>query len=209
MRHSYAIFLKEYFKNYREIGSVVPDSRRCLDALLKNVPFDNINSIIEFGAASGALTREIIRRKKKGALLLAFEKNPVFFTELQKNIEGEDVFLLNASVFESVAILTGKFGFALSGVDCIVSTLPCSNIDVNNLLRESVVPLLNPGGLFIQYMHVISLLKGFHLRRILALYFRTIIPSIVIGNLPPVIIYNCSSQKRPARFELKKNYTKK
>jgi phospholipid N-methyltransferase len=199
VRHSYAIFLKEYFKNYREIGSVVPDSRRCLDALLKNVPFDNVNTIIEFGAASGALTREIIRRKKKGAALLAFEKNPVFFAGLQKKLAGEDVFLLNASVFESVAILTGKFGFSLSGVDCIVSTLPCSNIDVNNLLRECVVPLLNPRGVFIQYMHVISLLKGFHLRRILATYFHTILPSVVIGNIPPVIIYNCSSQKSPSK----------
>ncbi len=191
MKNSNAIFLREYCKNYREIGSIVPDSKRCIDVMLRYVPFESAKVIVEFGAASGAVTREIVRRKKHDTAFYSFEKNVVFFNRLNESIAGENVFLVNANVFESAAILMGEHGIDLHGADCIVSTLPCSNIDVNRLLRQSVFPLLTGGGLFVQYVHVVSIFKGFHLERILSPYFNQIIPVLVIGNIPPAIIYNC------------------
>lgn len=157
-----------------------------------SVPFESAKIIVEFGAASGAVTKEIIRRKNSDTLFFAFEKNSVFFDLLSNTVKGENATLVNASVFESAGILSEQFAIDPGSVDCIVSTLPCSNIDIDTLLRRSVFPLLDVGGLFIQYMHVISLFKGYQLKSILASYFESVNSKLVMRNVPPVIIYNCS-----------------
>ena len=65
---------KEYCGNVREIGSIVPDSRTCVNSLLKYVPFGTAEIIVEYGSASGAVTREIIKRKRPETVFVVFEK---------------------------------------------------------------------------------------------------------------------------------------
>jgi phospholipid N-methyltransferase len=192
-RYLYVSFLKEYFQNIRGIGSICPDSSFCVKELLKAVPFEPGSLIIEFGSASGTVTREILKRKNLESTLICFEKNSTFFTHLAQEIRGENVHLINEDVFNSVDILASQFGIQRGKVDCIISTLPCSSIQFDELLRKAVIPLLNENGLFVQYMHTLSTLKGFYLGPVLKKYFNQIEMDFVLRNFPPVLIYTCRS----------------
>jgi phospholipid N-methyltransferase len=187
----YFTFLKEYFRNVKEIGSVVPDSQVCFNALLKHVPFDTAKIILEFGAGSGTVTREILKRKKKDTVFISFEKNPTFYERLMDNVQGPNFKALQRDVFQSTRVLMQETQVGKGDVDCIVSTLPCSSLEFDALIRDAVLPLLSGNGCFVQYVHSISVFKGFRLKPLLSRYFPSIKADFVLRNIPPVLIYTC------------------
>jgi len=194
----YFNFVREYWRNIREIGSLLPDSRVCVDALLAHVPFGSAKIIVECGAASGAVTREIIRRKRPETLLVSFEKNATLHSLLQSSSRGRNVTHVNADIFTCPSVLSATFGVTGAEVDCIVSTLPCSCLDVDGLLRTAVLPVLAGDGVFIQYMHTLSVLKGFRLGPILKKHYRSVRSELVIRNLPPAVVYTCRIPRKTA-----------
>ncbi len=192
-------FLKEYLRNFREIGSIVPDSRVCVNALLKCVPFDSAELILEYGSASGAVMRGVERRKRRETALICFEKNASFYNLLRGTVDGHNIFLVKDDAFNSADILSSGFGVRGGRVDCIISTLPCSSLDFDELIRKAVAPLLKKDGVFIQYMHTLSYLKGFRLRPILKKYFDYLDADFVLLNTPPALIYTCRTVKQEWR----------
>ena len=184
---------KEYCRNVKEIGSLVPDSKTCVNSLLKHVPFDSAKIIVEFGSASGAVTREIIRRKQPGTLFISFEKNPSLYAALIEKFKVGNVFLMNEDAFDCAKILDKVMGLKGKNVDCIVSTLPCSSLDFDVLMKKSVLPVLKDKGHFVQYMHTLSILKGFNLRKYLVKYFHNLVSDFVLLNLPPALVYTCDT----------------
>jgi phospholipid N-methyltransferase len=191
MKSLYLTFFKEYCRDLQGIGSVVPDSRVCLTNLLKGVPFDSANVILEYGGATGSMTREIIKRKEPATTFVCFEKNGRFFNRLKDTIQATNFYLVHDDALRSRQILASELGLTGGKVDCIVSTLPCSCLNFEDLIEQSVLPLLSDRGIFIQYMHLISLFKGFRLDRVLKKYFGRIESKLVFRNLPPVVIYTC------------------
>jgi len=161
-----------------------------VQAIIKHVPFDSARIILEFGSASGAVTQELTERKRENALLICFEKNPHFSEALQKKIRGPNVILSGGDVLRANRFLRFQ-GISKGTVDCIISTLPCSNVDYQLVLNDSVIPWLKRDGLFVQYMHVLSYLKGFSVAPILEKYFSHTVAEFVPFNLPPAIVYHC------------------
>ena len=190
MRESFLLF-KEYCRNVKEIGTVMPDSMACIDSLLDQAPFSTARAIVEFGTASGAVTREIIKRKRPATLFISFEKNKNLYRQLKGRVEGENVFLVNEDVFNCRNVLKDRFGLGEESVDCIVSTLPCSSIGFEALVRDTVVPLLKQTGHFVQYMHLLSLFKLYTPNKSLKAGFNFITSDLVWMNVPPVIVYKC------------------
>ena len=187
----YFTFAKESARNLKQIGSIVPDSNVCIDALLKHVPFETADLILEFGAGSGSVTRRMIQRKRPETSLVSFEKNQVLFNRLQGSTRGEKVSLVRGDAFYSLNARSNGTVLRSNSVDCIVSTLPCSLLDFEGLLDRAVVPLLKPGGIFIQYTHAITILKGFRLKPLLSRRFPRIDSGFVLRNFPPALIYSC------------------
>jgi phospholipid N-methyltransferase len=190
-QNNYFLFLLECLRNYHEIGTIAPDSFICVNGLLKSVPFKSASLILEYGAASGAVTREILLRKSPGSRLISFEKNRLFSEILGKTVRGGDVFVLNEDVFNAVNILSSRFAIKERSVDCIVSTLPWSLMRFGDLLQRSVQPLLKADGIFIQYMHSTAILKGSRLRPVLERYFSRVDSGFIFYNLPPTFVYTC------------------
>ncbi len=199
MSHSaYFNFLSQYVRNAREIGAIVPDSPACVNRLLKSVPFGSAKLIVEFGAASGAVTRDILRRKKPSTNLICFEKNALFYDTLRKTFSGRNVSIVPDDVFNAAHVLSSRFHIPERSADCIISTLPCSSMQFAELLDKAVLPLLKDEGVFVQYMHTVSVLKGFRLRPILVQYFDKVDSDIVIRSIPPAFIYTCRMGHRAA-----------
>lgn len=198
-----SLFLREFIKDPRAIGSVVPDSKLCVKALLKYVPFESARIILEFGSASGRVTRQIIEQKRVDSVLFCFEKNEYFFAELKKNIRGSNVLLYRENVLNAERVLR-EYGIARGTIDCIISTLPCSNLDYDLVLQQTVLPWLREGGLLVQYMHVLSYFKGSSVAKILRKYFDGINTQLVLPNIPPAVVYHCT---RAATTEKRDGFT--
>jgi phospholipid N-methyltransferase len=181
-------FLKEYLKRGRDTGSVAPDSAALVDALLKHAPFGSARLILEYGPASGAVTKEIIKRRGVKTVLVCVEKNRFFYRELVKKISGNGIVLVHDDVFRWARESTGAGGMR-GDADCIISTLPCSSIDFEAFLRVSVLPLLKKDAVFVQYMHTVSFLKGFRLRPLLEKHFAEVGSDFVLPNIPPTLVY--------------------
>ncbi|MHB8336097.1 MAG: class I SAM-dependent methyltransferase [Ignavibacteriaceae bacterium] len=194
-------FLNQSVRNFKEIGSIAPDSPTCINSLVNPIPFDSAELILEYGAGSGAVTSEILKRKEPESTFISFEKNKIFYNLLQKNVKGKNVFIVNEDVFNSRNILLLRFGLQGGSVDCIISTLPWSSLKFEELLRKEVLPLLKEGGIFIQYMHTLSVLKGIMLRPILKKYFNQINLKFVFFNIPPALIYTCQAPYEANRNE--------
>jgi len=184
----------EYFRHFREIGSLVPDSKTCCRALLESVPFSSARVIYEYGAGSGRVTRELLRRKRPETALVAFEKNYQLHRRLADDTRAENFILVNLDIFERDATASGDEHPARA--DCVVSTLPCSSLDFERLVQSSVIPRLAPGGVYIQYAHTLSRLKGFRARPLLGRYFREVRSALVWRNLPPALVYTCRFPRR-------------
>lgn len=191
-------FLKQYVRNAREIGAVGPDSAACVNMLLKSVPFGSARMFVEFGAASRAVTREFLRRMDPAASLICFEKNPFFYEVLRRTLSGNNVFIAADDVIDAARVLSFRFNIPKRSADCIISTLPCSSMRFAELLEKAVLPLLADEAVFLQYMHTVSVLKGFRLRPILDRYFDRIETDVVFRSIPPAIIYTCRTGSRGA-----------
>lgn len=189
---SYFLFIREYFKNIKRIGSLVPDSRFCVERLLSHINFQNVRFIVEWGAGSGAVTRAILERMVSSSFLVSFETNPNFFQQL-RIISDPKCKIVQSDAWNSVPILSA-FGFGQA--DCVISTLPASNIpDYDSLVSNVLKYILAPHGIFVQYLHVISVLKGFRLGQILATHFQKIHRDFTMFNIPPVWIHSCWFKK--------------
>ncbi|HUX60046.1 MAG TPA: rRNA adenine N-6-methyltransferase family protein [Ignavibacteriaceae bacterium] len=184
-------FLNQSVRHFKEIGSITPDSNTCINSLVNPIPFDSAELILEYGAGSGAVTGEILKRKEPGSTLISFEKNKIFYNRLKKNLKGKNIFIVNDDVFNSRNTLLLRFGVQGGSVDCIISTLPWSSLKFEELLMNEVLPLLKDGGIFIQYMHTLSVFKGILLRPILKRHFSKIDLDFVFFNIPPALVYTC------------------
>ncbi len=190
-------FINESVKHFKEIGSIAPDSAICVDSIVKSVPFESAELILEYGGGSGAVTGEIIKRREPESTFICFEKNNNFYHSLRQTIKGPNIFVLHEDVFNSKNVLLSKFNIQVGSVDCIISTLPWSLLDFEELLEKEVLPLLKEDGIFIQYMYSVAFLNGFRLRPILKKYFTQIDLDFVFFNIPPTFVYTCRGNRNP------------
>jgi phospholipid N-methyltransferase len=177
-------FLNQSVRHFKEIGSITPDFTSCINNLVNPIPFDSAELILEYGAGSGAVTGEILKRKEPGSTLISFEKNKIFCNQFRNNLKGENIFIVNDDVFNSRNILLLRFGVQGGSVDCIIFTLPWSSFKFEELLMNEVLPLLKEGRIFIQYTHTVSVIKGILLRPILKTHFMQIDLEFVFLTFP-------------------------
>jgi hypothetical protein len=85
------------------------------------------------------------------------------------------------------------------------SALPCTNIPFDRLLEERVLPYLNPEGIFVQYMHMLSFLRGMFPRTFLESRFESVMSEVVWFNIPPLSSTPARNRNtRRAIYETKK-----
>src|SRR5271154_3563598 len=72
---SVALFARNFFKFPSMIGSVVPSSKFLVKDLMAEVDWDRARVLVEFGPGVGTLTREILKRMRPDAVLVAIELN--------------------------------------------------------------------------------------------------------------------------------------
>lgn len=98
-------FLRAFLKNPARNGSVLPSSRFLTRQMLRGVDFSQVRSVVELGPGEGVFTREIARRARPDATLIAIELNGEFARGLDAEL-GKRVRVENVSAEELDAVLS-------------------------------------------------------------------------------------------------------
>jgi phospholipid N-methyltransferase len=138
--------------------------------------------VVELGAGTGVYTRELLRRLRPDASLLAFEIDPKLAAALSAEIDDPRLRLLTASAEEVEDHLDG------AGVDVLVSALPFTSLPpaVRRRVLDMCPAILAPSGvmLVLQYS---PLIKNELERR-----FASVERRLSLLNLPPAFLFRCS-----------------
>jgi phospholipid N-methyltransferase len=120
------VFARNFFKNPRMLGSVIPSSRYLVSNLLRNVDWERARVIVEIGPGVGTITREILKRMRPDAVLLTFEINDDFVRHLKQNFDDPRLRVFHRSGAEINdaldELLLGKADYVLAGIPFSIMT---------------------------------------------------------------------------------------
>lgn len=120
------VFARNFFRNPKMLGSVIPSSRYLVSGLLQNVDWANARVIVELGPGVGTITREILKKMRPDAVLLAFEVNDEFVRHLGQTIDDPRLRVMHRSGAEVLDALQelhlGKADYAIAGIPFSIMT---------------------------------------------------------------------------------------
>ncbi|WP_231593205.1 class I SAM-dependent methyltransferase [Rossellomorea marisflavi] len=175
-------FVKEYVKQPRTVGAVMPSSKALARQMVEAIAFDRVENIAEFGPGTGVFTEEILRRKRDGTVLMLIEENREFCDLLHDRYgERDDVVVIHGSA-EDVREHMQTCG--IRQLDAVVSGLPFASLpnDVSHAILRVTNQILAPGGVFVTFQY--SMMKKALFRQ----YFPCIEWQRVWWNVPPAYV---------------------
>lgn len=176
------IFIKNFIKNPRQIGSIIPSSKKLAEKMIEQVNFEKAKSIIELGPGVGCFTQYILEKKDKQTQFIIFEKNQDMRNILDSKFKNLDIY---EKAEELTKILKSK---KIDSVDYIISGLPFTILekDIRMSILEQVYYNLNKNGKFITFQYSLDLLK--YLKR----KYEKVEVKLVPFNIPMAYVYVCT-----------------
>lgn len=180
-------FIKQFWKDKKMIGSMVPSSKYLAAKMLDHIPFKNTKLIIELGPGTGIFTEKIIQKLDLTTQLIVLELNSEFYKELKAKISHTNVHIKEASA-DKIGEIMLELGFEKA--DIIISSLPLANFSVKlrNSILEVVKESLNENGSFIQFQYSLNAYKN------LKKLFPVVKLNFTALNFPPAFVYTCSKR---------------
>ena len=173
------LFALNFIRNPLRNASIVPSSGAASRAMLEDIDFSSINTIVELGPGTGVFTAEIVKRSKPDAKILLIEIEPSYVRSLQKKF-GNRIIVEHASAHLLDSVLK-KHG--IEQLDLIVSGLPFLAGAVGQGLLDSIKKHTGGKTIFRFFTYVPPIMKRIYkdlpIRKI----------SFVSKNIPPMWIY--------------------
>ena len=176
-----SVFLHKFFDAPTKIGSVTPSSRFLTQKMLGELPWDEMESIVELGAGTGVFTEYIAQHKKESCKAVIIEQDTFMLRELEHRFPE----LLYGSQAENLPFILQKFG--LEKVDCIISGLPFA-IFTKELRMQILCGAsgsLKENGQFIAFQYSPQMYFSFWK------CFSRIRLGFELRNFPPAFVYRC------------------
>lgn len=134
------------------VGSIIPTSSRTIQTLLDHADWALARVIVEYGPGTGVFTRELLRRARPDALVIAIDTNATFIAYLEQAIEDKRLICVTGSAADAGVILRQR---GIDPADVIVSGLPFSTLPpgVDEAIASATAQTLAPDGLFLVYQY--------------------------------------------------------
>ena len=177
-------FLRQFIRNPRTIGSIVPSSPLLGKAMASFLPEGDDKLILELGPGTGPITRELFKSGVTMDQLVCLEQSEKLVNHMRARFPGINI--IHGDACELETLLENR------KVDAIVSCLPLKSIPkpiVAKIIQQMEV-CLKDDGVLIQFTY--NLRKK---RSPLIAHFRHVGSRIIVGNVPPA---------RVDAFQLKK-----
>ncbi|MBP7050567.1 MAG: methyltransferase type 11 [Phycisphaerae bacterium] len=165
-------FARQFLLHPKQLGTVVQSGRALAGRMADEV--GPSVQVVEFGAGTGPVTREILRRLPADATLTSFEINRDFCRCLEE-IDDPRLQVVNDDALHCERYVDQP--------DCIVSGLPLTLFD--GRAREAILAIARRAGRFVQLQYTTAITRD--LRR----YFSDVRLKFVPLNFPPAFVYVC------------------
>lgn len=169
---SHFCFFKQLFKNPRQVGAFSQSSKWLSKQLAAGI--GDCTNIVELGAGTGVVTREILKRLPKHGKLTCFEINPLFCEHLEAIDDPR------------LTVITGdatRCEEYVDTIDCVVSELPLALFSQDDI--DKIIEITCRAGKYVQLQYVPMLNKPIKQR------FAMVKLHFVPRNLPPAFVYEC------------------
>jgi phospholipid N-methyltransferase len=170
-------FIRQFLRHPKQVGTFTQSSKSLAKKMAEQI--DGSVHVIEFGAGTGSVTTEILKRLPKNGRLTCFEINPKFCKDLEKLNDGR------LRVINDDAKNCEQY---VDGLDCIVSGLPLTLFTKSK--KEMILSITSRSKRYIQLQY--TPLLGKKMKR----YFPEVKLKFVPQNFPPAFIYVCRNSMR-------------
>lgn len=176
------LFLNEFLKNRKAVGSVIRSSSFLARKMTYGRSFKNAKTIVELGPGLGCITKRIVRSMHPLATLTTVEINPDFCRELRKRFAEPRVRVLNVGAEHMSRYIAEP-------VDYIASGIPLANLSEaeQTALFTEIRNVLAPKGVYVQFQYSLASLE------LLKKYFSVRL-RFTPFNIPPAFVYMCRKQ---------------
>lgn len=187
--HERFLFLAKFLRFGTRIASVTPSSRFLARAVAAHIPAGYAGTIIELGAGTGVITRELLSRVSPEARIIVVENDPDFAALLREKYTCSSVSVSETDAVDMLALARAE---GLERVDYIISGLPTPSLKAADRERlfSGVRRILGSQGVFIQITEFPLVYYRFYKR-----FFESVRFSFVPWNMPPGGVYTCSSPR--------------
>ncbi len=202
---SYALFLREFARNPRGTASVCPSSPILSRRLADCIDFDRVQTVVDLGAGTGAVTHAILDRLPDDGRLFAVDNNASFVDHLRQIFPDPRLVAVHA---QANALAPTLRSLGSPRVDAIVSSLGLTSMEpgVRREILKHAASCLTRDGAFIQYQYHSSRWSWLNARttshwpfeaeQLLRTFFRVVVTQDVLLNIPPARIFVCSDPLR-------------
>lgn len=182
---SLALFTRNFFRSPAMLGSVVPSSPFLVNDMMKQVNWARARVLVEFGPGVGTFTRQILKRMRPDAVVIAIELNTDFVEYLRREIADPRLHVVHGSAANVRSILAEQ---GLDGADCIISGLPYKNM--SDALRRQILDesrlALNAEGSVVLFQYTRAL------QPYLESSFSSVTRNFQPLNILPAMIFHCT-----------------
>lgn len=144
-----AVFLSEFIKNPRQLGSIIPSSMFLKRRIIRNAALADARIVVELGPGNGGTTRALLAAMPADAKLLSIELNEGLY-RLTRQIEDDHYIAHHGNAADLEEILQK---YNLASPDVVISGIPfsCMDREVGNSILKIIHKNLNPAGRFVAY----------------------------------------------------------
>jgi len=178
-------FIKQYITKPRTVGAVLPSSKYLAAKMTQPIDFSGAKCIVEYGAGTGVFTHTILKQRQPGTVVIIFENNADFYTQLCEKFANEK----NLHIINDSAAQVGEYlqKHNLCCADYIISGLPFASLPqaVSTKIMKQTKKHLKQGGSFITFQY--TLLK----KDFIGQFFQDISVTRELRNVPPAYVFCC------------------
>lgn len=177
-------FFLKFITQPQKIGSITPSSSFLTKNMLADLPWHEIETIVELGAGTGVFTRFIKQNRKNDCKVVVIEKDAVMRNKLKHMYPN---FFYGSKAEQLEQLLKTH---DLPQADCIISGLPFAIFpkELCQTIIENVTNSLKDGGIFVAFQY------SPHMYKMLNKHFKKVNLKFVLFNVPPAFIYSCKKQ---------------
>ncbi len=168
----------EAVKNIKQVGSIFASSSFLAKKIVKEIDFTKNIHVLELGAGTGVITKEILNRMSADSVLYSYENNE----NLIKTLEdiGDKRLIIKGECVSTLDTLEDNY------FDIVISSLPLANLtnEFKNKIYKDIRSKLKESGTYLQYQY--SLMDYKDIEKL----FSNCKLDFCLFNLPPAFIYN-------------------
>lgn len=184
------LFLGKFLRHGTAIASLAPSSPWLSRTTVSRVDWDRSKVLIELGAGTGPITRELVERVRPDCRLLVLERDPDFVRVLRDRFEPRpNLEIIEGDVRNLPEMLRER---GIERADSIISGLPVPSFpkDLQLDLFRMVARVLEPSGTYSQITELPWVYLRFYRR-----FFDEVRFAFEPRNIPPAGAYFCRGIK--------------